>query len=249
MLGYSIGLHGLFLFLLCYVTVSVGWRSSFLQVYHVNLVNLIGEKASTQALQSVRQPQSEPNVALPEKPKPVKPKAVKVKQPVKEVVQKEILRPTVVQKRESPRQQKQPEHQEKIRELKEQLAAITEKSEPPKETSKEAALELPNVTPMLEVSNFPYPQYTLNVGKKLESNWAPPPLGTAVEIQETVVVFRIGRNGRVSEVQVEKGSGNSYFDLAALRAVYNADPLPPLPRDYSENSLLIHVTFSLNRNL
>jgi protein TonB len=213
-------------------------------------MHLTEENISAKTLRPVQPPQRETSADLPEKPKPVKPKVERVKQPVKGVTQKEILRPTVVQKRESPRQQKQSERQDRVRELKEQLAAITEgEKQPTQETAEEAALVSSNVTPTLEVSNFPFPQYLLNTEKKLKRSWSPPPLGTVGEIQETVVAFRVGRDGKVSEVHVERDSGNSYFDLAALRAVYDADPLPPLPRDYLEGSLLIHVSFLLNRNL
>ena len=58
-----------------------------------------------------------------------------------------------------------------------------------------------------------------------------------------VVYFRLRRNGTVSDIRIEQGSGNSYFDRTALRAVRSAAPFPPLPRAFSESYLGIHFTF------
>ena len=67
-----------------------------------------------------------------------------------------------------------------------------------------------------------------------------------LSIQETraLVRFTINRDGRVSRIELERSSGNSSFDRAALRALYAANPLPPLPPAYRKNSLTVHLTFS-----
>ena len=46
---------------------------------------------------------------------------------------------------------------------------------------------------------------------------------------ETIIAIRIGRDGQIVDIQVEKRSGNSYLDESALRAIEKANPLPPLP--------------------
>jgi TonB family protein len=43
------------------------------------------------------------------------------------------------------------------------------------------------------------------------------------------------------EVEVRESSGSRAFDLAALRAVRNASPLPPLPASYREDVLAVNL--------
>lgn len=60
----------------------------------------------------------------------------------------------------------------------------------------------------------------------------------------TVVIrFRLSRTGAVSGVVVEQSSGNVYYDLAGKRAVLNADPLPPFPKDLSSAYFDAHFSF------
>ncbi len=47
----------------------------------------------------------------------------------------------------------------------------------------------------------------------------------------------------MTDVKVDSGSGVSYYDRAAARAVYAANPLPPLPPDYRNDSLGVHLKF------
>jgi protein TonB len=57
-------------------------------------------------------------------------------------------------------------------------------------------------------------------------------------------VFEIGRDGTVTGLKVEKSSGNALYDQAALRAITDATPLPPLPDDFKESSLRVHLGFN-----
>jgi TonB family protein len=59
----------------------------------------------------------------------------------------------------------------------------------------------------------------------------------------TTVYFRIDRDGTIGDVRTETGSGNGTFDRAALRAVMEASPLPPLPFAYNGTFLGVHLTF------
>ncbi|HER43214.1 MAG TPA: TonB C-terminal domain-containing protein, partial [Candidatus Eisenbacteria bacterium] len=58
-----------------------------------------------------------------------------------------------------------------------------------------------------------------------------------------LVFFRLRRDGRVDDVRIEQGSGNTYFDRSAMRAVRSAAPFPPLPRAFTDDYLGIHFTF------
>jgi TonB family protein len=56
-----------------------------------------------------------------------------------------------------------------------------------------------------------------------------------------VLYFRIQRNGSIEGLEVEESSGYNSVDLAALRAVQNASPVPALPASYRNPSLGIHL--------
>ena len=55
--------------------------------------------------------------------------------------------------------------------------------------------------------------------------------------------FVIERDGRIHDAAVEAESGNGTFDRAALRAVLEASPLPPLPFGYSGAYLGVRLIF------
>jgi len=44
-----------------------------------------------------------------------------------------------------------------------------------------------------------------------------------------------------SDLKISESSGYNSFDLAALRAVQNAAPFPPLPRAYSHDDLGVNL--------
>ena len=69
-------------------------------------------------------------------------------------------------------------------------------------------------------------------------NWIRPPVGGGIE---TMIHFRIGRGGQISELEIIDSSGNRAFDMAGLRAVQLANPLPPLPQSYREGSLGVNL--------
>jgi len=87
--------------------------------------------------------------------------------------------------------------------------------------------------------DFTYGYYLDRVLAAIEANWRRPPTdGVAIEV---VVDFRIQRDGTVRELDVAEPSGLSSFDLAGLRAVQAASPLPPLPAGYRKSSLAIRL--------
>lgn len=43
---------------------------------------------------------------------------------------------------------------------------------------------------------------------------------------------------------LEESSGQPTFDRAVLRALYAANPLPPLPPAYRKDSLTVHLSFT-----
>jgi TonB family protein len=57
------------------------------------------------------------------------------------------------------------------------------------------------------------------------------------------VTFTIRADGTVTEVRVTAPSGVALLDMAAQRAVLNAAPFGPLPREYGTNRKTIQALF------
>ncbi len=94
------------------------------------------------------------------------------------------------------------------------------------------------------LSNFPFTYYLENMVGRISSNWLKTQIssGTSDELY-TEIVFKIYRDGKISIVEIEKGSGIRTLDLAAVRAVQSAAPFAPLPDGYEEEYLVIHLRF------
>ena len=64
--------------------------------------------------------------------------------------------------------------------------------------------------------------------------------------RQPVAVFAIGRDGRITGLAIEKTSGNGYYDQKGLRAISEALPFPPLPVEYPDAVLTIHLEFNFS---
>jgi TonB family protein len=60
---------------------------------------------------------------------------------------------------------------------------------------------------------------------------------------ETIIVIVIERDGNIQKSWFEKRSGNSLYDQSAMRAIKKADPLPPIPKEFSDNTFEIGIRF------
>jgi protein TonB len=86
--------------------------------------------------------------------------------------------------------------------------------------------------------DFTYGYYIDQLLAAIDANWVRPPVGDKVR---AIVTFRIQRDGSITDLKIAEPSGYNAFDLAALRAVQNAVPLPPLPRAYRRDSLGVNL--------
>ncbi len=64
---------------------------------------------------------------------------------------------------------------------------------------------------------------------------------------EPVIKFTIRRDGMLINPVLEKSSGQELLDQEARRAVLKTVQLPPLPREFTESSLTVHLTFDFQR--
>jgi protein TonB len=90
----------------------------------------------------------------------------------------------------------------------------------------------------LDNPDFTYGYYVDQMLALISRNWTRPPVGGGIEAW---LHYRIERDGRIVEVEILRSSGINSFDLAALRAVQSASPLPPLPRAFREDSLGVNL--------
>jgi TonB family protein len=93
-------------------------------------------------------------------------------------------------------------------------------------------------------STFPYTYYLQALLDRISSNWLKSQLsGLDTSGLHTTIYFKIYRSGQISDVKIEESSGIKALDLSALRAVYSSAPFPPLPQDYPDDYLGIHLIF------
>jgi TonB family protein len=155
---------------------------------------------------------------------------------------------------EPPKKVEPPKPQELVAPTKK---AKGEKKEKATKTAPTAQLEKPSVEPApeqsgsgpvttgdmsLDVADFPFAYYLTTVKRKIASNWQVP--GTSRESIHCRVYFRITKSGVIESPAVEASSGNFLFDQAALRAVVEASPLPPIPGGFTDEYLGVHFSFA-----
>jgi len=110
------------------------------------------------------------------------------------------------------------------------------------EEAKKPEPEGENGSPLItDAANFPYPWYITQVREALWNAWtAKMPSGGALKC---AIKFDIARDGGAKSVTIEKSSGNRLFDYAAQSSLESAAPFPPLPEDFYEDRLTVHVEF------
>ncbi len=98
----------------------------------------------------------------------------------------------------------------------------------------------------IETQKFPFAYYLNLIRYRVQENWDPPfQANTKKESISAVVGFKVLRDGRIADVVVENPSGIFLFDQAARRAVLTAGPLPPLPDEFTEEYLTVHMEFEV----
>lgn len=91
----------------------------------------------------------------------------------------------------------------------------------------------------LDVSDFCCPEYLSVMAASIRRNWNENQAVAGI----AVVKFTIKRDGSVGDVSVERPSGFWALDRAAQLALLVTKQLPPLPAQYPNNSLTVHLRF------
>jgi len=97
----------------------------------------------------------------------------------------------------------------------------------------------------LDVGDFCCPEYLGILSTSIKRNWDEHQSVSGV----TVVKFTIERNGKLVGIEVERPSGYTVLDMVAQRAVAVTDKLPPLPDQYPNRQLTVHLRFEYKPKL
>jgi TonB family protein len=95
----------------------------------------------------------------------------------------------------------------------------------------------------LDVANFCCPDYLITMIDRIRANWV-----RQAEISgNNIVKFTIHRDGTITDVELEKSSGFNNLDLASRRAMAVTRTLNPLPAEYPNPVLTVHLNFEYKR--
>jgi TonB family protein len=91
----------------------------------------------------------------------------------------------------------------------------------------------------LDVQNFCCPEYLTTMIQLIQRNWN----GQQDVPGQTLMKFTVMRDGRITSVQTERSSGYFALDQGAQRALLTTHQLPPLPAQFPDQSLTVHLNF------
>ncbi len=93
-----------------------------------------------------------------------------------------------------------------------------------------------------------YAWYVASMRMRISGNWLLAPISASITSAPRVyMTYVIERDGTIKDVEITQGSGVPEVDRSALRAILASSPLPPLPSDYSGNSVNVQFYFDFHR--
>jgi protein TonB len=254
-LGISFTAHVLAVLGLASMIVWNNWHSS--KVYVVNLVPAVAAVGTPMA--------TSPKASLPAPPAPVLPSRAPTATPTPEPRERPMREAPRLPEPALPRPNLPPRPSATLRAGEKELPALAhspsasrtdkaQRTERPVESrpAPEAPLGLPGGSPAgvgarsLDASDFPYAWYLRQVLQKVEGEWQRQNQRAAPG-QKPLVLVEIQRDGSIRMPRIDQSSGNPLYDQAALRAVLDASPFPPLPQDWPRPSLRVQFRFDLEQ--
>jgi TonB family protein len=119
------------------------------------------------------------------------------------------------------------------------------KKEDPGTKTKKTKAGLPDMSSKIVTGSgrgFTYSYYLNILLNKISQNWDNPFKGKDV-VLKSVIYFEIDANGTIQNVRLEETSGNELYNETTIRAVALAKKLPPLPDEFSDDYLKVHLEF------
>jgi TonB family protein len=104
---------------------------------------------------------------------------------------------------------------------------------------------LPDIKPKIYTGSgrgFTYSYYLNILLNKIGKNWHNPFKGKDI-ILRNIVYFEVDKNGNIYSVRLEEDSGNDIYNETAMRAVIITKSLPPLPEEFADDYLKVHLEF------
>jgi TonB family protein len=106
----------------------------------------------------------------------------------------------------------------------------------------------PTIVPPVTINQNHYPVdningYVQDIKNSIIHNWSPP---DGMPGYGSVVVFRIGKDGSLTNIKLLRSSGNKAVDDTSINAVKITAPFRPLPDSYSSNNVDIQLNFDDN---
>jgi TonB family protein len=104
---------------------------------------------------------------------------------------------------------------------------------------------LPDISPDIYTGSgrgFKYSYYLNILLSKIGQNWNNPYKNKDV-ILKSVVYFEVDENGLISNIRLENDSGDEIYNESTIRAVVLTKKLPPLPQEFSDDYLKVHLEF------
>ncbi|MHB8109247.1 MAG: cell envelope integrity protein TolA [Syntrophorhabdaceae bacterium] len=85
-------------------------------------------------------------------------------------------------------------------------------------------------------------KYLLDIWEKIKNAWNVPGMAQKKDL-ETIVMIKVRKDGRITDINIEKRSGNRVYDESVLRVLRAVEPLPPIPSSLNSDSLEIGFRF------
>ena len=254
-IGLSIGGHVLFVLAIVGMIMWNGWHTS--KVYVVNLVPTVAAVGSPVA--TAHRP------SLPAPPAPSLPSRAPTPTPTPEARERPLREAPRLPEPSLPKPSLPPRAPAPLRAGEKELPSLASTSaarvDKPQHTDRPVesrpAPEAPRGLPTgsvagagatsLDASDFPYAWYLRQVLQKVEGEWQRQNQRSQ-PLQKPIISVVIQRDGSIRVPKIQESSGNAIYDQAALRAVLDASPFPPLPQDWTKPSLDVHFRFDLDRS-
>jgi TonB family protein len=96
-----------------------------------------------------------------------------------------------------------------------------------------------------DTKGFPLGEYTNIIVERIKGKWFIPS-NLRNSRGNTTVIFYIDRDGQFMDARIVMSSGSNSLDLAALNAVIESNPFPPLPEDFPGDHVGAKFIFSYN---
>ncbi len=104
---------------------------------------------------------------------------------------------------------------------------------------------LPDIVPEIYTGSgrgFNYSYYLNILLSKIGENWNNPYRNKDV-ILKSIIYFEVDESGLISNIRIEVNSGDEIYNESAIRAVAITKKLPPLPQEFSDDYLKVHLEF------